>query len=143
MKILLILALLISGCATNQSKHTLAEKYASANLPLANAGELKWSQYYLGLYKKLELESYINTGNQLVICNELIDISKSYEADLITKEQFESKRRDALGRLKQLEAKTKIEKEPSIFSIPYGPAYTPPRATSCTTSGGQTFCATY
>lgn len=143
MKTLLILVLLISGCATLNTSVSPSESYANANLPLAKKGELKWSEYYLGLYKKLELESYINTGNQLVTCNELIDISKSYEASEITKDQFESKRRNALGRLKQLEGKTKIENEPSIFSIPYGPAYTPPRTTNCTTSGGQTFCTTY
>lgn len=143
MKILLILVLLISGCATLNTSISPSESYAKHNLPSAKAGELKWSEFYLGLYKKLELESYINTGNQLVICNELIDISKSYEAGTITKEQFESKRRDALGRLKQLEAKTKIENEPSIFTIPYDPAYTSPKVTNCTTSGGQIFCTTY
>lgn len=143
MKIFLILILILSGCATTQNKYTPAELYAKDNLPLAKAGNLKWSKYYLELYKKLELESFINTGNQLVICNELIETSKEFEAGKLNKDQFESKRRDALGRLKQLEANTKIENEPSIFTIPYGPAYTPPRATTCTSSGGQTFCTTY
>lgn len=143
MKILLILALLLSGCATLNTNISPSESYAKVNLPLAKTGQLKWSEYYLGLYKKLELESYINTGNQLVICNELIDTSKELEAGKLTQDQFESKRRNALGRLKQLEANTKIENEPSIFAIPYGPAYTPPRTTNCTSSGGQTFCSTY
>jgi hypothetical protein len=143
MKILLILALLLSGCATLNTNMSPSESYAKVNRPLAIAGKLKWSDYYLGLYKKLQTESYMNTGNQLVICNELIDTAKELESGKLTQDQFESKRRDALGRLKQLEANAQIENEPSIFSIPYGPAYTPPRATTCTSSGGQTFCTTY
>lgn len=143
MKILLLLALLISGCATLNTNVSPSESYATNNLPLAREGKIKWSEYYLGLYNKLQTESYLNTGNQLVICNELIDTSKEFEAGKLTKDQFESKRRDAIGRLKQLETNTKIENEPSIFAVPYGPAYTPPRATTCTSSGGQTFCTTY
>lgn len=143
MKKLLIVALLLSGCATLNTNVSPSESYATNNLPLAREGKIKWSDYYLGLYNKLQTESYLNTGNQLVICNELIDTSKEFEAGKLTKDQFESKRRDAIGRLKQLETNTKIENEPSIFAVPYGPAYTPPRSTSCTTSGGQTFCTTY
>lgn len=143
MKILLILALLLSGCATNQQKPSAFQIYAESNFARAESGEMKWSDYYLGAYEKLRLESSKNTGNQLIIFNELIDTAKAYEAGAITKDQFESKRRDARGKLKQLEANAQIENEPSIFAIPYGPAYTPPRATTCTSSGGQTFCTTY
>lgn len=143
MKILLILAMLLSGCATNQNKPSAFQIYGESNFNRAESGEIKWSDYYLGAYEKLRLESGRNTGNQLIIFNELIDTAKSYEAGTITKDQFDSKRRDAKGKLQQLDSDSRIVKDESIFTYPYPPAYTPPRATSCTTSGGQTFCATY
>jgi hypothetical protein len=143
MKILLILALLLSGCATNLQKPSAFQIYAESNFTRAESGEMKWSDYYLGAYEKLRLESSKNTGNQLIIFNELIDTAKAYEAGAITKDQFESKRREARGKLQQLDSDSQIVKDESIFTYPYPPAYTPPRATTCTSSGGQTFCTTY
>ena len=143
MKTLLILALIISGCTTNQAIMSPSKQYGQSNMPLAESGRIKWSDYYLGYYDKLRLESNKNTGNELIIFNELIDAAKSFEDGFLTKDQFESKRRDARGRLQQLESDSRITKEESIFIYPYPPAYTPPRTTSCTTSGGQTFCTTY
>jgi hypothetical protein len=143
MKTLLILALLISGCATNYAIISPSKQYGQSNMPLAESGRIKWSDYYLGYYDKLRLESNKNTGNELIIFNELIDAAKEYEAGTINKDKFESKRRDARGRLQQLESDNQLTKEDSIFNYPYPPAYNPPRTTNCTTSGGQTFCSTY
>ena len=143
MKTFFILVLLISGCANNQTILSPSNQYGQTNMPLAESGKIKWSDYYLGMYEKLLTESGTNTGNQLIIFNDLIDTAKAYEAGLITKDKFESKRREARGKLKQLEINTQVENEPSIFSAPQPPANTPRQSTTCTSSGGQIFCTTY
>lgn len=144
MKIVLIVILFLVGCATSpNTAMSPAKVYGQANMPLAESGKIKWSDYYLGMYEKLLTESGTNTGNQLIIFNDLIDTAKAYEAGLITKDKFESKRREARGKLKQLEINAQVENEPSIFSAPQPPANTPRQSTTCTSSGGQIFCTTY
>lgn len=142
-KIVLLACLATIGCATNNQNISAAHEYGRANIPLAESGNMKWSDYYLGYYEKLRLEPNKNTGNQLIIFNELIDTAKSYEAGVINKDQFDSKRRDARGKLLQLESDSQLANEESIFVQPYPPAYTPARSTTCTNSGGQIFCTTF
>lgn len=97
MKKLLLVCLIstLFGCAQMQYQHV--NQYASTNLPLAKSGEMKWSDYYKGLFTEISKAGGDGSGDLMSITNTLIDASYAYENGKITKEQFESVQRAAMA----------------------------------------------
>jgi hypothetical protein len=160
-KIALLLTVFMIGCAStanNQYALSPSKQYSEANYPKVQAGEMKWSEYYKGLYESVSTERTLTTGDELLTLNGLIGYAQDYEDNKITKDQFDSKRREAQAnltkvasdyQLKQAEIEaSKPAPEPSGYkpyirkSRPLPPMQTP-RTTNCSTYGNQTNCTTY
>ena len=91
-----LVAVLLGGCASPQVK--AVNEYAKSNLPLAKSGEIKWSDYYKGVYDRLlSVESRPGRAENLEAANLLIDGALMYENGQITKDQFESFQRAAIA----------------------------------------------
>lgn len=144
MKLLLIALLILSSCATTAPGKSQISIYVDTNKPLAESGQIKWSDYYLGLYDAASKETHPITGDALSVYNHLINKAKEYESNAITKDEFYSFRRDANARLAKLwsdyqmrmyEIEASREKEPFVFITPErAPLRLPPqqRQTNCT-----------
>ena len=87
---------LLAGCGTAQWQQTSdLQSWAVGARTQAKAGEMKWSEYYKGLFKKL---SEMNNGNQtflMELSSNMIDVSLMYEEGTIDKKTFESYERQA------------------------------------------------
>jgi hypothetical protein len=92
MKMLLLSMLLLVGCAGQVSPQYRAfEAYVAEKKPLAEAGSLKWSVYYTGLYDKAVASSappYV-----LHAINESVMSAVRYEKGELSKEEFDYSRR--------------------------------------------------
>ena len=88
--LLLVSALLITGCATAPAQPEFVT-FALANRPLAESGQLKWSDYYLNLYR-VGARSGMAVGQQSRV-NDLISYAQQYERGSMTKDEFENRRR--------------------------------------------------
>jgi hypothetical protein len=161
----IILALLalttLLGCATPRNEVAISpsKQFSEANYPKVQSGEMKWSDYYKGLYESVSTERNLTTGDELLTLNGLIGYAQDYEANKITKDQFDSKRREAQAnltkvasdyQLKQAEIEaSKPAPEPYQYQTPIRksrsipPAAQMPRTTNCSTYGNQTNCTTY
>jgi len=115
MKILIFLvAGLLAACASGPTPGQLAaQAYVDANRPLAIAGTLKWSTYYLGLYEKQQsggAPSFV-----LSTTNNLEATARRYEAGQISKKDFESARRGAqaevAGHYENLATQQRVEQQ--------------------------------
>jgi hypothetical protein len=150
----------LTGCATahNQAaspSSLYAQKYHSK----AQSGDMKWSDYYKGLYANVNTERNLTTGDELMVLNGLIGAAQDYEDNKITLDQFESKRREAQATLtkaasdyslKQAEIEaSRPAPEPYVYQAPIRAKRPPletfkaPRQTNCSTYGNQTSCTTY
>jgi hypothetical protein len=160
--IALLATVVLIGCAStanNQYNLSPSKQYSEANYPKVQSGEMKWSDYYKGLYERVSTERNLTTGDELLTLNGLIGYAQDYEASKITKDQFDSKRREAQAnltkvasdyQLKQAEIEaSKPAPEPYQYqtpirkSRPIQPAAQMPRTTNCSTWGNQTNCTTY
>jgi hypothetical protein len=82
-----ILSTFFAGCAAPSMR------YAQQNKSRAEQGEIKWSDYYKGLY---DVAARANeSGQMLTRINAMIDAAQSYEMGNISKDQFEYLRRQA------------------------------------------------
>jgi hypothetical protein len=160
--IALLTTVLIIGCAStanNQYAITPSKQYSDANYPKVQSGEMKWSDYYKGLYEKVSTERNLTTGDELLALNGLISSAQDYESNKISKDEFDSKRREAQAnltkvasdyQLKQQEIQaSKPAPEPYAYkpyireTRPLPPPVQMPRTTNCSTWGNQTNCTTY
>lgn len=92
----IVVALLLSACATQPSKEALAMKqYMETQRPLAGTS-ISWVQYYEGLYNHAVAARF--PGEMLLQFNEAIRLAKDLEAGRITQEQFDDRRRDLNAR---------------------------------------------
>jgi hypothetical protein len=158
----LLVTVLLIGCAsTANNQYTLSpsKQYSESNYPKVQSGEMKWSDYYKGLYESVSTERNLTTGDELLTLNGLIGYAQDYEANKITKDQFDSKRREAQANLTKLASDYKLKQaeieaskpapEPYQYqtpirkSRPTPPAVQMPRTTNCSTYGNQTNCTTY
>jgi hypothetical protein len=149
----------LAGCATApRYQPTAADKYAEKNYTLAESGQMKWSDYYIGLYDNVSKEPGPMGGEQLVVLSGLIDRSKDLENGKISQEEFDSVRRVAKGRFLQIESEHQMKMkqieasrpapEPYVYQAPIRksrtlPPVQMPRTTNCSTWGNQTNCTTY
>jgi hypothetical protein len=160
--IALFVIALITGCAgisNNQYAIAPSKQYSDANYPKVQSGEMKWSEFYKGLYEKVSTERNLTTGDELLVLNNLIGAAQEYEANKISKDQFDSKRREGQAhltkvasdyQLKQAEIEASLPApEPYVYQAPVRAKRPPlesfkaPRQTNCSTYGNQTNCTTY
>jgi hypothetical protein len=89
MKIIAILAcLLLASCASRPSRQFLDyQAYIQHQKPKAQAGDIKWSDYYKGLYDKAAAAGA--PGWRLTGFNQASGMAMRYEAGEITKDQFD------------------------------------------------------
>lgn len=95
-QLLVVVFLLLSGCgayAERQQSVRHAETYIADKKPLAERGELKWSEYYKGLYQFFVWADA--PGDVLSRVNDLSRVAQDYEAGYITKDDFDYRRRAA------------------------------------------------
>ena len=100
----ILLALLLTACASPQQKAQVAEFYnwQSTRQAQANAGKVQWSVYYTELWTRLsQMPDDPQKPLAMSTTAELIPIARNYEAGKITKEQFEDLRRIIVSRTNQ------------------------------------------
>lgn len=98
MNLLLIFCtlLMLTGCATvNKQKIAELETWAVESRAQAQAGKIKWSDYYKSLFKKLSDGSYGNQTHAMELSSNMIDVALLYEDGKIDKNTFESFERRA------------------------------------------------
>ena len=73
--------------------------YVATNGPLARSGQMKWSDYFKGVYAKLALlPDSPRKAFDMQGTNHLIDLALDMEAGKMSKEQFDSAKRDFAAR---------------------------------------------
>lgn len=90
-RIAVILVCLLAGCASTRLAEIQA--YAATNRPLAEAGTIKWSDYYLGLHR-VGVASGMPANTQMRL-NNMIRDAQQFEAGQITRDEFDYRRRAA------------------------------------------------
>lgn len=147
MKIIVIaLTILMSGCAT--VKPSPVNNYIIDNKELASSGNMKWSDYYKGLYEVMSKQSSPGTGYQLEHINNMIDLSLSYETGNITKDQYDSATRAIKSKaaqsaesansqsIRDYQAQHANDSPPPVYQ------YKMPVQTQCTKYGNTVNCTT-
>ena len=154
--------MVLSGCATFDEpriQQSANQTYVINNKPLAERGEIKWSDYYKGLYDTVNTEPRPTKGEFLLIVNDLIDSALSYENNKITKDEFASIRRrsgamvekindDYEMKMQEIEAfKPAPKPKPQVVVIEKEKQYDYqlpiPKTTNCYRNGNNTTCTTY
>ena len=100
----ILLAILVTACASPQQKAQIAEFYSwqSNRQAQAKAGQVPWSSYYTELWTRLsQMPDDPQKPLAMSTTAELIPIARSYEAGQLTKEQFEDLRRIIISRTNQ------------------------------------------
>lgn len=92
--LLVAICLLLTSCV--QMEIQKVKEWNATAKAEAKAGNMKWSEYYLQLYDKINAiqGNAIGKGWYLGATNALIDASKAYEAGKVSKDEFESFQRD-------------------------------------------------
>lgn len=143
---------MLVGCATTN----VVNEYAIKNKPLAEQGLMKWSDYYKGAYDQTMNSNVTNKGRTMGRLNVLIQAAQSYEANAITKDQFDHLRREAQAantidnedeerrrRLAMLEALKEMSAANARNNATSGYQIVPPAKTTrtnCNSLGGQFNC---
>lgn len=161
-KIIIAVAIILAGCAANMQQQSVNpyaefERYIAAKRPLINSGELKRSDYYLGLYEVASrLNNVSGRGALMADINTLIGVSKQYEGGLVTLDELESTQRsisantaardDAMAAEERRIANENYLRlrEADAARPPYVPPVRAPlpRTTNCQTYGNTTNCTT-
>ena len=161
--ILLILISALISCSTTPPIKSAQTIYGESNFPLVETGQMKWSDYYIGLYESIASQPNYTTGDILKVIDSQIDAAKDYEGNKITKEAFESKRRKARAELYRIDSEYELKmqtieasnaKQPEPEPYKYKYKYKPieydyqlttqkrPITTRCNTYGNNTTCTT-
>jgi hypothetical protein len=88
-----ITAVFLYGCANQKTAEI--QNWATTTKLEAKAGNLKWSEYYKGLYERLTTTSFEDTPFLMEVTSTLIDASLAFESGKMDREQFESLQRQA------------------------------------------------
>jgi len=94
--IAIFLAQLLSACSQMTQK---SNPYSSVSLRLAESGQIKWSDYYKGLYESVARNQLQGENLELLTITYMIELSMGYEAGSINWQQFSAARKEALKRL--------------------------------------------
>lgn len=98
-KALLIIAMMaLTGCATMETNKI--NTWAQGAKASAQAGNMKWSDYYTELYNRINALQYPVQGKgfYLQASATMIDISKAYESGKISKDEFDSAQRQMIAK---------------------------------------------
>lgn len=82
---------MLVGCTTTNA----VNEYVIKNKPLVEQGLMKWSDYYKGAFDQTMNSNVVNKGRTMGRLNVLIQAAQSYEANAISKDQFDYLRREA------------------------------------------------
>lgn len=98
-KLVLVIAILaLSGCAEIQQQKQQAmiqqqraelSTYVDTNRPKVNAGDMKWSEYYRGLFDIYGSSSFSDRGFMMQALVDSIEKATAFEGGKITAEEFE------------------------------------------------------
>ena len=97
-KLLIVCLFVLGGCATPQPQGPSPQmvelqQYVSLHKPLAEKGELKWSDYFAAVYERQVMAGFPPQMYQ--ITNKLRHSAQQYEKGELSKEDFEFERRDS------------------------------------------------
>lgn len=84
---------LLAGCATSNPNLAAYQAYIATNRPHAEHGDIKWSEYYEGLYRTGTAAGMAPFAQYRL--NDMIRYAQQYEAGTLTKEEFDYQRRAA------------------------------------------------
>ena len=137
---------------------TSSELYFDNNIALVESGQMKWSDFYIGIFNAFSSQTSYAKGDILKLVNSLISAAKDYEANKITKDDFESKQREAEATLAKIESDYQLKLDeieaskppPAVYQntvkesdpLANWPMMKSPKRTTCTTYGNQTTCET-
>lgn len=114
---LLLFVALLAGCETMPQRQpdprfVEAMEWRSNARQQAQAGVMKWSDFYIGAHERSATLPNSPLGAlDLQILSELIPVARRYEAGEITKEQFEDAQRMAGARFRAESARMQQEDE--------------------------------
>jgi hypothetical protein len=111
-RLVMIAAMLLAGCATQQ-QHALQD-YIAANKPRAIAGTMKWSDFYRGGYN-LAAQANVS-GDSLARINDAIRDADLYESGAITQREFEYRQRSLQADQKAAEDKQAAVRSAQVAS---------------------------
>ena len=94
-RIIILMAIFIAGCGAMEQRQAVrhAENYVADKKPMAERGEILWSDYYKGLYNFFIAADA--PGAVLAQVNEMGRVAENYEAGRISKSDFDYERRVA------------------------------------------------
>jgi hypothetical protein len=161
--LILITAALLAACTHPAVREF--QTWSEQTKPLAESGQIKWSDYYKEAFKRIsEVPNIPGKASAMERADMLITASVAYEGDKISKEDFDSIRRIAAA-AEQKEAESSSAAGRAAFGqalkgygearygsaatqrqmIPTTPApiYQPPKQIQCSTYGNQTNCSEY
>jgi len=150
----LILIAMLAGCADMEQKKNYARNseiislYIDANKPKADAGEIKWSQYYKGVYDAFSKTTFPDKGYHMKVATDYYEKALQLESGAITQEEYDlfKMQKSAIITMEQEQKSADQERErrrnaaimaterPPIYKLPTPPAYQPPKQTNCTSS---------
>lgn len=142
----------LSACASGnsafQAKQQSNAEASRADAAALNSGTLKASDYYTRLYERLSqppVSQVDYVGMQASA--RMIDISKQYEAGQITKDQFESEKRQVMisvqGAAQQAQAQATAQDEARRQAAFGYLMQTRPVTTNCSGTRYSASCTTY
>lgn len=156
--IVCLILLLLSGCATlEEPQKSFTEQYQKNNWPLVQSGTMKYSDYYKGVYQAITKESFATRGQYLTVFNGLIDAALKHEDGKMSKNEFDSFRRESVAKfdiidndynikMQEIEASrpAPVNQKPTLELAPMEPwpMMKSPKRTTCTTNGNVTECQT-
>jgi hypothetical protein len=160
--LIVIAMLILTACNPAVIKYN---SYQETNKPLAVAGQMKWSDYYKGLFQiAADSKGVANAGDTMEILNTLINASLAFEDSKLSKSEFESIQRSGAIAIEKSKAALDTASQAAwgqalknygntvygseatrAKQVPIPPPYQPPPPANmqCSTNNGVTNCRTY
>ncbi|MDR2327440.1 MAG: hypothetical protein LBE51_18820 [Acidovorax sp.] len=113
-------ALLLCACAAT----TPLQAWQSSSSQAAESGRIKWSDYYADKYTQLaQTKSFAGKSDLMKLASQLVDKSKEYESGHISKDQFESARRNEQTEVQALQERADARRRAAWAASLGGGAY--------------------
>lgn len=146
-------ALILSACANPQqaayqAKQAAMMQQTQQDSAAVSAGAMKQSEYYARMYEMLSRPpvSQMDYG-AMPGASRMIDVSRRYEAGLITKDDFDSAKRQTMieyqGFIQQARAQAAAQAEANRQAAVSYYLQTRPVTTNCTRYGNNVSCTGY
>lgn len=133
-----IFSLFVAACAAPNSSGSIAEflKWQSSTRAAAEQGTVKFSDYYVEMYDRLD--KLPSGGERNVLQNasaKLIPIARKYESGAMTRTEF-----DDIRRITDTQVRKELEDVASNRAAAIGQAMRSNEPIRCTTFGNSTTC---